>query len=294
MTRLRAAALVLVAALSVATPTSLVGGSVPTGSNESAQEFLNLLAKAMRKGDTGFMLRRLHPAVIERYGKPLCRGFLLTLEDKTAEFVVEEVRRAEPYEYASDGETATIPKTRTIIVQRTADGTKATEMLHLTKRGQRFAWFTACQPSGAEAVAAALAPYTGTYEGTWIDALFQVQGEITVRAAIDKTSNTLHVSLAFTGPLFGATAPVSELLAPVSLDIATFGTPVTGTSTIFGPYTVAYTATGGVAIAMPACPPGACALTGTLTPSAFSGTVSVVLVDGSTSQGSVELKKRPT
>jgi hypothetical protein len=119
-----------------------------------------------------------------------------------------------------------------------------------------------------------------------------VQGEITVVAAIDRTARTLNLTLTFTGPLFGATAPATEQLAPISLNLATFGTPVTGTSTIFGPYSVAYTATGTVTITMPQCRPGACSLTGTLTPDAFTGSVSVALADGSASQGTVELEKQ--
>lgn len=103
-------------------------------------------------------------------------------------------------------------------------------------------------------------------------------------------AGTLTLSLDFTGSLFGATAPVHEDLTPISLDIATFGAPVTGTSEVFGPYTVAYTALGSVTIEMPRCPAGSCTLTGTLTPGRFDGNVSVALRDGTTSQGTVTLR----
>src|SRR5207247_260153 len=153
-----------------------------------------------------------------------------TLKDPTARFVVQHVDPPAPYEYASDGESTTVPNARTVTVKRTADGTTSTQSVHLAPRGRQLTWFTMCHPTGADAVARALAPYTGTYTGAWRDTHFNVGGDMKVIVAIDPVAHTLSLELTFTGPLFGATAPSTEQLAPLSIDIAQFGAPVTGTS----------------------------------------------------------------
>jgi hypothetical protein len=261
---------------------------------ETPKQFLDRLAAALRKGDSKFLLQRLNPAVIDRYGLPLCRGFVLTLKDATAKITVQRVGPPGPFDYTSDGETTTVAKTRSVTAKRTSDGSTSTQVIHVapTPNGQKLTWFTSCRPTGADAVARALAPYTGTYTGKWQDTHFNLGGDMKVVVAIDTVAHTLSLELTFTGPLFGATQPSTEQLAPVSIDIAQFGAPVTGTSKIFGPYTVTYDATGKVTVKMPQCSPGSCTLTGTLKPGTFSGNVSVDLTNGTKSQGTVELKKQ--
>jgi hypothetical protein len=259
---------------------------------ETPERFLKKLATAFRTGDAKFLLARLDPAVLDRYGKPLCKGFVSGLEDETAAFDVIEVGEPEDYDYVSEGETTTVPDTVTVTVDATRDGATSTEEVHLAADGKRLTWFTRCQPTGADAVIKALGPYTGTYVGTWNDTRFMVGGDITIEVVIDRDAQTLNLSLTFTGQLFGAPAPATEQLAPVSLDIAEFGGPVTGTSATFGPYSVTYSGTGAVIIQMPQCPPGSCTLDGVLKPGELTGTVSVQLRDGTTSQGTVELTKQ--
>jgi len=259
---------------------------------ETPKQFLTRLAAAVRTGDTKFLLQRLNPAVIERYGTPLCRGYLSTLHDPTRRIVIQHVGKPAPFVYASEGASTTVPKTLTIAVKMTFEGRPSTQTVHIALRGTHYTWFTMCLPAGADAVARALEPYTGTYNGTWRDTHFNVSGTMKVVVGIDTVAKQLDLSLTFTGPLFGASAPSTEQLAPVSTDIATFGQPTTGTSKIFGPYSVTYTATGSVTVNMPQCPAGSCTLTGTLTPGRFTGKVSVALRDGTTSQGTVTLKKR--
>ena len=60
-----------------------------------------------------------------------------------------------------------------------------------------------------------------------LDTHFNVSGTMKVVVGIDTVAKQLDLSLTFTGPLFGATAPSTEQLAPVSTDIATFGQPTT-------------------------------------------------------------------
>src|SRR5262245_35964628 len=53
------------------TPTTDIGAVAPTAvaTTETPQEFLTLLADGLSVGGNPFMLSRLHPAVIERYGE---------------------------------------------------------------------------------------------------------------------------------------------------------------------------------------------------------------------------------
>jgi len=283
-----------VAMLAIALTLTTLGARSPAASptRETPKQFIARLAAAVRTGDTTFLFRRLNPAVIGRYGTSLCRGYLSTLKDPTRALVVQHIGKPRPFDYAADGKSTTVPKTLVVTVLSTFHGQKSTQTVHIAPRGKQFTWFTECRPIGADGVARALGPYTGTYTGTWRDTHFNVGGDMKVVVAIDSVAHTLGLQLTFTGPLFGATAPSTEQLAPVSTDIATFGQPVSSTSKIFGPYTVKYAATGTVTVNMPQCPPGSCSLTGTLTPGNFTGKVSVKLRDGTTSQGTVTLHKR--
>lgn len=272
---------------------SVPAASAKAAKSESPKAFLTHLAAAFRKGDTKFLFSRLNPAVIERYGRALCQGYMLTEKDTSAKFIVRHVGASEPFEYASDGQSTTVPRTRAVRVTRTRDGSKVDETIHIALDGRRQTWFTACHPTGAAAIEKALGPYTGTYTGMWKDTHFNVSGDMKLVATIDVDAHTLNVDLSFTGPLFGSSAPHTEHLPPLSLDVSQFGAPVAGMSTIFGPYTVTYDGTGKVSVVMPQCPPGSCRLEGTLKPGDFSGMVSVALSDGTTSQGTVSLTKEP-
>jgi len=289
----RVLAVLAVGLIALAT-TTLAAAPVGAASKqgETPKQFIARLATAVRTGDTKFLFQRLNPAVIHRYGGSLCRGYLSTLKDPTRKLVVQHIGKPAPFVYASDGKSTTVPKTLAVTVESTFHGQKSTQTVHIAARGKQLTWFTECRPTGADAVARALGPYTGTYTGKWRDTRFKVGGTMKVVVAIDSVAHTLGLQLTFTGPLFGATAPSTEQLAPVGTDIATFGRPVTGTSKIFGPYTVSYTAIGTVTVNMTQCPPGSCALAGTLTPGSFTGKVSVKLRDGTTSQGTVTLHKR--
>ena len=293
---------VLAIGLIALTTTALAAGPAGAASTakETSKQFIARLATAVSTGDTKFLLQRLNPAVIDRYGTALCRGYLSTLKDPTRKLVVQHVSPPGPFVYATDGESTTVPKALAVTVLSTFRGQTSTQTVHIAPRGtpggtprdKQLTWFTECRPTGADGVARALGPYTGTYTGKWRDTHFKVGGDMKVVVAIDSVAHTLGLQLTFTGPLFSATAPSTEQLAPVSTDLATFGQPVRGTSKIFGPYTVSYTATGTVTVDMPQCPPGSCALTGTLMPGSFTGKVSVKLRDGTTSQGTVTLHKR--
>ena len=289
--------------VSSASDPSLAGAISKQTSAETPRSFLAALAGALRKGDTRFLFDRLNPAVLYIDGSASCHRYLSTLKDSTAHIEVLGIGSTGPYLYKSRGRSATVAGTTTVSVLETLHGVTGVTAVHVSKHDGHYTWFTWCvagkasAPSSASASGvvsleeAALAPYLGTYSGTWADTRFNVGGSITVVVAIDKPNQTLDISLTFTGPLFGAPAPGTESLPPISLANMTFGSPITGTSAIFGPYTVTYNASGTIKVTMPSCPPGSCTLTGTLQPGKFTGTVAVVLHDGSTSQGTVNLTR---
>src|SRR5438105_3487397 len=69
---------------SLSSPTPTVPPPAPTSATvatETPAEFLDALAAALRSGDDGFLLDRLHPAVIQRFGVDLCRRHVATLHD---------------------------------------------------------------------------------------------------------------------------------------------------------------------------------------------------------------------
>lgn len=281
---------------------SLAGASAKDTSSETPTSFLAALAGALRVGNTQFLFDRLNPAVLHINGSATCRRYLSTLKDSTAHIKVLGIGSTGPYLYKSRGKSATVAGTTTVSVLETLHGVTGVTAVHVSKHDGHYTWLTSCQTgkastpsspstSGVVALEAALAPYLGTYSGTWADTRFKVGGSITVVVAIDKANEALDISLTFTGPLFGSPAPGTESLPPISLANLTFGSPITGTSAIFGPYAVTYNASGTVTVTMPSCPPGSCTLTGTLQPGKFTGTVAVVLHDGSTSQGTVNLTR---
>jgi hypothetical protein len=115
---------------------------------ETPEEFLAALATAIREGDADFQLERLHPAVIERYGEDVCRADIAMRTDPTRAFEVTRVREElEPFDYASDGQSETIPETVVVEAQVTALGTTFPDELHLVEVDGEFRYFSDCTPA---------------------------------------------------------------------------------------------------------------------------------------------------
>ncbi len=112
---------------------------------ETPAEFLSALATAVREGDVDFQLERLHPAVIERYGEDACRADLVTRTDPTHAFEVTTVRdQPEPFDYASDGLSETIPETVVVDANVTDNGQTQAVTTHLVEVDGEFRYFTDC------------------------------------------------------------------------------------------------------------------------------------------------------
>jgi hypothetical protein len=114
---------------------------------ETPEQFLAQLAQAMRGGDASFMLARLHPAVIARFGEAACRAAVAKLTDATAAFIVISVGPPAPYVYTTGTTSTTVPGTLPVTVDRTRQGVIMESTVHLTPVGSQLRWFTDCAPS---------------------------------------------------------------------------------------------------------------------------------------------------
>jgi hypothetical protein len=125
------------------------GGGVSTpGSVETPAAFLNQLAAAMRQGDVNFMLSRLNPAVIARYGSPACRTAVATYTDPTAAFSIQSTSPPADYTYTAAGSTSVIPDTTTLQATFTHQGQPNPVTVHLSRtRTGILTWYTNCSPT---------------------------------------------------------------------------------------------------------------------------------------------------
>jgi hypothetical protein len=155
MTRTRVALAITAACVGVMV---LLGGCGGSGGSASAsggsgggrkakaeaQRFLNELDTAVREGNTDLRIARLNPAVIERYSEQQCRDFLATQVDDTRRDRVKRVGKPEPFEYATDDQTVTIPDSIPVQVRATIKGKKGDRNLHLARVNGQLTYFIDC------------------------------------------------------------------------------------------------------------------------------------------------------
>jgi hypothetical protein len=126
---------------------SVVHSAPTTTSVESPTSFLDQLAQAMRSGDVNFMVSRLNPAVIARYGSAACRTAAGTYADPTAAFAVQSVSSPGDYTYTAAGTTSVIPNSITAQVTFTHKGPAVPITAHLSRSDAgTWTWYTNCSP----------------------------------------------------------------------------------------------------------------------------------------------------
>lgn len=128
--------------------TKPAGGSGSTSTTappaEDAAQFLDALGNALRTGDTNFLVSRLNPAVIARYGSAQCLGALAGARDPSATFTVKQVSDPVDFDWTTDGKTISIAETVTVDVDRVQRGVADSASLHLVEVGGRFTWLVDC------------------------------------------------------------------------------------------------------------------------------------------------------
>jgi hypothetical protein len=112
---------------------------------ETPEEFFADFAEAIRTGDVEFLLARLHPVVLERYGRQRCRAAVASLAtDPTLDVKIRSTSEPGSYEFASDGKTATVEDAFTVALTfTTAEGT-ARQDGHVALVDGELRWFTDC------------------------------------------------------------------------------------------------------------------------------------------------------
>ena len=109
---------------------------------QAVRTFVPELVAAIRKGDNDFKFARLHPAVIERYGEKCKDG----LSGAQPDFVIDvvSVGVAEPWDWVTDGVTATIVATPVTVKRSSAGGVLIDGVIHLAEAEGEMRWFTDC------------------------------------------------------------------------------------------------------------------------------------------------------
>jgi hypothetical protein len=129
------------------------GGSDGGGSKAKSEvkKFLNEIDAAVRAGKVDLRLSRLNPAVIARYGEQQCRDFLAGQQDTTRQDKVTKVGTPEPFEYASDNQSATVAGSLPVQVRETNRGKKGDRNIHLARVNGQLTYFIDCgQPVAAQ------------------------------------------------------------------------------------------------------------------------------------------------
>jgi hypothetical protein len=126
---------------------SAAGGSSTSTSpisSEDVAQFVDALGNALRTGDTNFLVSRLNPAVVSRYGSAQCLGALAAARDASATFTVKQVSDPADYDWTTDGKTISIAETVTVDVDRVQRGVADSASLHVVRVGGRFTWLVDC------------------------------------------------------------------------------------------------------------------------------------------------------
>jgi hypothetical protein len=116
----------------------------PAPELETPEEFAAALAEAHRDGDDAFLLDRLHPEVIDLYGRQQCAAFVKTIQDETRAYQVAGSSDLEPWPYEPDGRSITVDQVYTVDVEATVAGETSTAELHFGQVGDQLTWFTDC------------------------------------------------------------------------------------------------------------------------------------------------------
>jgi hypothetical protein len=128
----------------IGSPSAVAPSVAPSVAPETAEQFLPLLANAVRNQQTDFLLARLHPEVISLYGEDQCRTFVSTLNDPTRAYVIMSVSSPGTWNYTPDGRSIPVDDVYTVRVSATVNGKTTTGDVHLGLVEGQLRWFTDC------------------------------------------------------------------------------------------------------------------------------------------------------
>jgi hypothetical protein len=113
---------------------------------ETPNEFFAALGDAFATGDATFLFSRVHPFVLERYGRSQCRTSLASLDVPGYEVAVLAVEEGEgSFVYETDDLRRRVQGATTVRIRFTEDGETFVETdAHIVLAGDRYRWFTDC------------------------------------------------------------------------------------------------------------------------------------------------------
>ncbi len=120
------------------------GSTKKSPSVKSAQKFANEYDAASRSGNVDFLIAHLHPVVLARYGEDQCRAFLATQQDATRKTKVKSVGKPEPFEFATDNLSVTVPDTLPVLVKQTIQGKPGDRNIHVAVIDGQYKYFIDC------------------------------------------------------------------------------------------------------------------------------------------------------
>ena len=126
------------------TTTRTPGNDTPAAAAEKPEAFLAAFVRAVNTDDQAFLVDRLHPAVIDRYGAAQCQTYVAALVDPDASLGLVDVTGPDDFEYASDGLARSVPDTLTFAVDGTLGGRAGAREYHFALVDGQFRIFADC------------------------------------------------------------------------------------------------------------------------------------------------------
>jgi hypothetical protein len=110
----------------------------------TAEEFATDLAAAISDGQNPYLVARLHPATIDRYGLAQCRAYIRdTISGSPITWEVQSSAGPAPWDYVTDDLTTTIPDAWAVTVRQPGADPEIRD-LHFAPFEGTWRWFTDC------------------------------------------------------------------------------------------------------------------------------------------------------
>lgn len=111
---------------------------------ETVEDFIAVLAAAMKSTDVDTLVARLHPEVVARYGVEQCRTYVATQGDPAFELAHISTSAPLVWAYATDGESVDIVDAFTVTVGQTKTNGFDRREIHLARFEGEVRWFSDC------------------------------------------------------------------------------------------------------------------------------------------------------
>jgi|GEM_PF-6219576 len=115
-------------------------GEVPA----NVLEFVAQLSAAFQTPDLDFLLERLHPEVLQRYGAQTCQAYLPEIVDPTRSLTVISLVSFGQWQWDSDGLSTVVPDVYVVEMDHTFQGETTRFEGHFGMVDDMLYWFTDC------------------------------------------------------------------------------------------------------------------------------------------------------